>query len=79
MCEGNRHSNRVLVQDSPDAAVAEEDEDVIWAGRNWPWLLVKTELIWPSSTSVTVCGKRRAGGFSGPSLLYSPVLQIFGT
>lgn len=79
MCEVNHHSNHVLVQDLLDAAMAEEEEEVVWGGRNWPWLLVeKTELIWPSSTCVIVYGERRPRGFSDLSLRYSPILDQFG-
>lgn len=79
VCEGNRDSNHLLVQHSLDAAMAEEKKEVVWGGRNWPWLLVeKTELIWPSSPCMIVYGERRVGGFSDLSLLYSPILQQFG-
>lgn len=79
VCEGNCRSNNLFAWDSLYAAMAEEDEEVVCEGRNWPWLLVeKTKLIWPSSTSVIVCGERRAERFSDLSLLYSPLLQQFG-
>lgn len=55
---GDHHPT--CVQGSLDAAMAEEDEKILWERRKWPWLLVQTtELICLSNTSLIMCrGKK---------------------